>query len=499
MNFANILNRSAKYFPDHIALVDEDREITYREMDEESNRVASGLLAMGIKPGDCVCMCAPNSARWLIFYFGVLKAGAVTLTPSAMFTKYELLPILEETKPKALFTVESKLDLFKDVLRDGSLKFVVCDQGDLPYSDLVRKGVSSFQTIDRDRRDVASILYTGGTTGVPKGIQTMHENLCTSTHNIAYNERSTERDREVCFLPMDHLFAQVHVIASTLYTAGGLVIHPSFNLDKLLYAIANQRVTKLAGVPTIYVRLLEVKDLRERLGAVRYSFSAGASMAEEVIRKWKTATGLDISESYGLSESTAMCTFNHYHRHKVGTVGTPVDLIEVQIRDPEGNILEAGEKGEICIRGPNVMKGYLNKPELNVAAFWGEWLRSADVGYFDDEGYLYIVDRIKDMVITGGENVYPREVENVLYTRKEVKECAVIGVPDKEYGEKLVALIVPQEGSLIEPSAFKTYLKSRLAPYKVPKEFISIAELPRSSTGKILKREIIKQLREGSK
>jgi long-chain acyl-CoA synthetase len=496
MNFAQIIENSAQFFPNNVAVIDGNREVTYREFDEESSRIASSLVGMGIRPGDCVCLCAPNSFEWLSFYFGVLKAGGITLTPSTMFTEHELIPIIDETKPKALFTTETKLEQLNEIRRRDYLNFTVCGHGDISHADLVEKGSSSFSAVERNRKDVATILYTGGTTGVPKGILTTHENLYVSTHNIAFNERSTEKDREVCFLPMDHLFAQVHVIASTLYTAGGLVIHPSFDLEKLVDSFTRHRVTKIVGVPTIYVRLLEVKSLQDRLESVRYCFSAGASMAAEVVQRWKDVTGLNINEAYGLTESTAMCTFNHYHRHVIGAVGTPVNLVEVQIRDLDGNVLDTESKGEICILGPNVMKGYLNRPELNQTTFWGEWLRSGDIGFFDEDGYLHIVDRIKEMIITGGENVYPREVENVLYTRRGVKECAVIGMPDNEYGEKIVAFIIPQEGYAVDPVAFKSHLKSRLAPYKVPKDFIAVSEFPRSSTGKILKREMLKMYPE---
>jgi long-chain acyl-CoA synthetase len=179
----------------------------------------------------------------------------------------------------------------------------------------------------------------------------------------------------------------------------------------------------------------------------------------------------------------------------VGSIGTPVNIVEVQIRDPNGNVLGPKEEGEICIRGPNVMKGYLNNPEETRAAFWGDWLRSGDIGVFDEEGYLYIIDRIKDMIITGGENVYPREIEEILYKRPEVGECSVIGIPDKEYGERVTACIVlKQKGQQLDPLELKSFLKSQLAPFKVPKDFIVLEELPKGSTGKILKRELKRQI-----
>jgi long-chain acyl-CoA synthetase len=220
-------------------------------------------------------------------------------------------------------------------------------------------------------------------------------------------------------------------------------------------------------------------------------------MAAEVVRQWKDETGLDIYESYGMTESASMVTYNHYYRHVIGSVGTAVSLVEVQIRDSEGNTVRQGERGEICIRGPNITKGYLNNPAETESAFWGDWFRSGDVGVVDEEGYLFMVDRLKDMIITGGENVYPREVEEILYTRPEVLECAVVGLPDEEYGERVTAFIILREGRNVDPAQLKGFLKARLAGFKVPKEFIVVDDLPKSSTGKLLKRDIRDAARSG--
>jgi long-chain acyl-CoA synthetase len=200
-----------------------------------------------------------------------------------------------------------------------------------------------------------------------------------------------------------------------------------------------------------------------------------------------------------MTESAAMVTYNHYNRHVVGSVGTPVNLVEVQIRDLDGQVLESGKEGEICIYGPNITRGYLNNPEETKAAFWGGWYRSGDIGYLDKDGYLFIVDRLKDMIITGGENVYPREVEEILYTRPEIQECAVVGLPDKEFGERVTAFIVLQKEQQLDPKDLKAYLKTHLAGFKVPKEFIIVNELPKNPAGKLLKREIKKRFGQGTK
>jgi long-chain acyl-CoA synthetase len=474
MNIASNLDHAAYHFPDHCAVIEGDRSVSFSEFCRDASQMASAMVEFGIQPGDHVALCAPNSYAWVVFYFGAIKAGAVAVT--------------------FLFTVDEKLEALADYRNRPYPELVVCEHGDISWARLVEKGSAEFEIIDRQRHDTAAILYTGGTTGIPKGAMLTHENLQTSAFNVAHYERSTEQDRALCFLPLSHVFGQVHIMHSTVLSGGQLILQPSFDLDKVLEAIDRHRVTKFYSVPTIYIRLLRLPDLRERLGSVRYCFSAAASMAIEVVREWKARTGLDIYEAYGLTESASMVTYNHYYRHVVGSVGTPANLVEVQIRDLEGKLLEQGQVGEICIRGPNVTKGYWNHPEETEAAFWkGNWFRSGDMGMVDESGYLYIVDRLKDMIITGGENVYPREVEEVLYTRPEVLECAVVGLPDYEYGEQVTAFIVPREGHQIDPDALKAYLKTRLAPYKVPKAYIAVDEMPKSGAGKVLKREIRRQ------
>jgi long-chain acyl-CoA synthetase len=356
-------------------------------------------------------------------------------------------------------------------------------------------GSTTFSAIDRDRSDTAAILYTGGTTGVPKGVEWTHEAAVFASHAIAYCERSTENDLSLCFLPFNHVFGQMHIMNATIMSAGCLELLPSFDMDRVLGLFAAGRVTKFFSVPTVYVRLLGVPDLKNKLGKLRYCFSAAASMATEIVRQWKQQTGITISEAYGLTEAMPN-TYNHFYpeKHVVGSIGQAFPGVEIQIRDTSGNLLPQGQEGEICVRGRHVMKQYLYSPEATRATFWeGGWLRTGDIGYVDAKGYYFIVDRLKDLIITGGENVYPREVEEALYTRPEVLECAVIGLPDKEWGERVAAFIIPKPGQAVEADALKSYLKTKLSAFKVPKEYVMVSELPKSPAGKILKREIRKQ------
>ena len=495
MNIATNLEWSAFFFPDRPLISEGDSVTSYARLNRKANRVATALIDLEIQPGDHIGLYAPNSGDWIAFYFGVLKAGAVPVTLSSQLSKDELVLLLNHCRPRMIFTSAEKLDSLEGFRASGGLEKIICPGGDLDMKRLVELGSASFRALDRDRGDIAAILYTGGTTGTPKGVRLSHENINTSLHNVVFNERSTHEDRALCFLPFNHVFGQMHIMNATILSGGCLEMLPAFDMDKILWLLAGDRVTKLFAVPTIYTRFLGLNRLKERLGNVRYCFSAAASMAADTVRQWKEQTGLAIYEGYGMTEAAPVVTYNHYYRHVIGSVGTAAPGVEIQIRDQEGRILEQGLEGEICVRGRNIMPGYLNNPEGTRAAFWEDgWFRSGDIGRFDPDGYLYIVDRLKDMIITGGENIYPKEVEDVLYARPEVEECAIIGLPDPEWGEKVTAFIVARPGEKVDPEALKTFLKSRISAFKVPKEFRAVSELPKSPAGKILKRQLRKEI-----
>jgi long-chain acyl-CoA synthetase len=499
MNLAQNLEASALFFPDRPALRQAGSEWTYAQLNDEANRIATGLIKMGVKPGEYVGLCAMNSANWIAFYFGVLKAGAIAVTLSGMLTGDELVNLVSHSKPRFVFASETKLQDLGRLKNSGGVEKVICPGGDLDLPHLMEMGSPRFKALDKDRTDTAAILYTGGTTGIPKGVMLTHESIDFSSHSIAYYERSTEKDLGLCFLPFNHVFGQIHIMNATILSSGCLELLPSFDMERVLEILEAGRLTKFFSVPTVYIRLLTLPDLKKKLGKLRYCFSAGAAMAMEIVKQWKERTGITIAESYGMTEVMPI-TFNHYYpeRHQVGSVGHPVHGVEVQIRDAGGDLVEQGKEGEICIRGRNVMKGYLNNPEETRSSFWeNAWVRSGDIGLFDPDGYLYIVDRLKDLIITGGENVYPREVEEALYSKAEIEECSVIGLPDKEWGERVTAFIVPKPGHSVTSDEIRSFLKSRLSPFKVPKECVVIDEFPKSPQGKILKRQLRKQFLEG--
>jgi long-chain acyl-CoA synthetase len=499
MNLARNLELSAHFFPDRPAVVEGQSETKYAQLNRQANRIATGLLKLGARPGDPIALCAPNSVDWLAFYFGCLKAGAVAVTVSSLVKPDELEALIGLSQPKIIYATGERLEALHKLRGSGVLEHVIGKACDMALTQLAEMGTDSFRASDRDRADTAAVLFTGGTTGTPKGVMLSHENINTAVHNVVHNERSTELDRALCFLPFNHVFGQMHIMNATILSGGCLELAPGFDMERVLEAMSAGRVTKLFAVPTVYVRLLAQENLKEKLGSVRYCFSAAASMAGEVVRQWKERTGLSIYEAYGMTESASMVTYNHYHRHVVGSVGTPVGTVEVEIRDLEGHPKTWGEEGEICIRGRNIMKGYLSAPEETQTAFWDEWFRSGDVGILNEDGYLYIVDRIKDMIITGGENVYPREIEERLYAYPGVQECTVIGLPDKEWGERVTALIIPKPGPALDTKALNHYLKSHLSAFKVPKEYRVYDEFPKSPAGKILKRELRKEILDSAR
>ena len=490
MNLAQHLETSAFLFPDRPAVIDQEGEISYGRLEERASRVATALIGMGVKPGDYIGLYAPNSANWIVFYFGVLKAGAVIVTLSWALSQRELALLLSHSRLRMIFTDAAKLETLQNMRDSVGIEKIICTDGDLDMNWLLEAGSAGFRSLDRDRLDTAAVLYTGGTTGIPKGVELTHQGIAFSSWVIAWAERSTEKDRALCFLPFNHAFGQIHIMDGTIQAGGCLELLPAFDLDRVLELMEAGRITKFFAVPTVYVRLLGLEDLEKRLGGLRYSFSAATSMPMNVVKQWKERTGITISESLGQTEAMPL-TYNHYHRHRVGSVGQVLPQVEVQIRDMEGNQLPDGERGEICCRGPCVMKGYLKNPEATAEGFWnGGWRRTDDIGMFDEDRYLYIVDRLKDMIITGGENVYPREVEELLYTRPEVEECAVIGLSDEKWGERVTAVVKVRTGRRLVSEEMTAFLKSGLSSFKVPKQYIVVDELPKGPTGKILKEEL---------
>jgi long-chain acyl-CoA synthetase len=494
MNLAHNLEASAQFYPNHPAVREPGRETTYGQLNEMANRVASALIKMGIVPGDLVALCAPNSADWLAVYFGVLKAGAVATTISSLLTGHELSNLIHHARPRVVYIDESKLETLQCIRSSAGVEKILCRDGDLDLTAFMSMGLPSFRSVERERRDPIAILYTGGTTGSPKGVILTQEGMDFSCQSNLLYERYTHTDVSLCFLPFNHVFGQIYIMHPTILSAGCLELMSGFDMDRVLWLLENDRLTRFYAVPTVFTRLIDVPEISRKFPKVRYCFSGGAAMSAGILKYWKELTGITIADGYGMTEFMPI-TYNHYHleHHMSGSVGQPVFGVELQIRDETGQQVPDGEKGEISVRGLSVMKGYLHNPEATSEAFWPDgWLRTGDVGVLDSRGFVYIVDRLKDMVITGGENVYPREIEEALYLRTEIEDCAVVGVPDRTWGEKVIAYLVPRKGQNMEMDGLKNFLKTRLSAFKLPKEYYVVKELPKSPQGKILRKEVRK-------
>jgi len=497
LNLSNTIALGARYFPEKEAVVYNKSRLTYKELDDAVNRTASALRERGIRPGDRVALYCENRPEWIMIYYGVIRLGAAVVCVSSAYRSVELGHLLKDSEPACVVTTES---LWQNIPEDLSLKagadHLIIEKDETLSGLCSLEGKTSVEAVpsaECDADDTCVILYTGGTTGVPKGAMLTHKNLMYTAQNVCYHERMVPEDRGLCFLPLNHVFAGNHIMNSIFHAFGTLVLHRGFDMDEIVASVEENGVTRLYAVPTVYIRFLNTPDCHSRLRSVGYSFSAATSMPAEIVRRWKETFGLSIHEAYGMTESSSLVTFNHMYRHRIGSVGTPAGVVEVRIADVNGRPLPVGEEGEILVRGPNVMKGYFNRPEETARALEGGWLHSGDVGRLDREGYLYIVDRLKDMIISGGLNIYPNEVENVLYLHECVEECAVAGLSHEEYGEAVTAFIRLKAGREAAEADLVKFCKERMASYKAPKKIFFVEDFPRTPQGKILRRELRKR------
>jgi long-chain acyl-CoA synthetase len=483
-------------FPKKKALIFGDKSYTYEEFNALVDQVALYLKNLGVTREHRVSLYLPNIPEWLMFYYGTARLGATSVCIASALKKEEVSQLVNDSLSSVVVTSEELLSQLPDQKAIPHAKDIVVIERDQTLRSIVegkKMNGTVLKPMECEGDDVATFLYTGGTTGVPKGAMLTHKNLLTSAQNVCYNEKMVPEDVGLCFMPLTHVFAQCHIMNSTFYGCATLVLSKNFDMDAVIASVVENKITRFYAVPTVYIRFLNNPDSKKHLKTLSYVFSAATSMPAEIVRQWLQEYGLPIHEAYGMTESASMVTFNHRYRHKIGSVGVTAGVVEVKLFDSEDKEVGPGETGEIVIRGPNIMKGYFNKPEENANAFRSGWFHSGDVGRFDDEGYLYIVDRIKDVIITGGENVFPKEVEDVLYTHEAVNECAVVGWPHPEYGEAVTAFITLKPGKTIDEEGLIRFCKERLARYKVPKKVHVVSELPKSPQGKILRRELKKK------
>ena len=494
LSLATILETSARDRPDKTALMQGPVRMSYRDLDARAQAVAADLAGRGIGPGDIVALACPNVPAFPVFYFGVLKTGATVLPVSILLKRDEMAYLLNDSGAKALVCHEGSAELpLGAVGRAAFGDAPACEHlidPDAPLAD------ASFDTVQRAPGDTAVVLYTSGTTGRPKGAMLTHANLLMNAQVCVELGDIGPEDVVLVALPLFHVFGQVVQMLAALRQAATVILAPRFEPGLCLGLMESGKVTLFSGVPTMLWALLtypdaEKHDLAAIASSLRQVTVGGASTPVEILRGFEKKFDVTVLEGYGLSETSPGVSFNRRDRErKVGSVGLPVWGVEVQVVDPEDCPVPAGEAGEVVVRGHCVMKGYLGRPEETAEALRGGWFHTGDIGRFDEDGYLYIVDRLKEMIIRGGFNVYPREVEELLVTHPEISLAAVVGVPDEQYGEEVKAFVVPAAGASPEPEAIVAWARERLAGYKYPRIVELRESLPLGATGKILKRDL---------
>jgi long-chain acyl-CoA synthetase len=495
MNVAQHLERAARHFGERSAIIVGERAWTYCELDQAAGRVAAGFARLGVATGDRVILLLPNSLEFVIAYFGLQKLGAVPISLNVMLKAGEIAFIANDAVAVAIVAHGALLANLpeRDELPSVRQLLVVGDaapEGATPFAALLE--ASSVRTAtDLDRDAVAAILYTSGTTGRPKGAMLSHANIVSNAYATKHHLQLSHEDRLLCVLPLFHVFGQNFIMNAGVLSGSTLYLRERFVPDEVVALIPEQRITIFYGVPTIYIHLLnDERVTRERFESLRVCFSAAATMPTEVSERWAERIGRPIVEGYGLTECSPFAAYNHEMEFRFGSVGTAIENVEIKILDPEDRELPSGELGEICIKGPNVMLGYFGRPEDTAEAIRNGWLHSGDIGRMDEDGYVYIVDRLKDMINVAGFKVYPREVEEVLFAHPTVREAAVVGMPDPLTGELVKAFVVPREGVRCDPDELIALCRAQIAEYKVPRQVELVQALPKSPTGKVLKREL---------
>jgi long-chain acyl-CoA synthetase len=491
MNLASVLTESARRDGDAVAIKLDDAELTYSQLDGASAHVAGLLKSKGVEPGDRVGIMLPNVPYFPVVYYGALRLGAVVVPMNVLLKGREVKFYLEDPEAKVLFAWHDFADAAEQGASEAGTELVLVEPGE--FEDVVGSAEAITEVADRAGDDTAVILYTSGTTGTPKGAELTHDNLTSNVEAILDSLIQIEPDDVVLgALPLFHSFGQTCGLNSCIAAGGTLSLIPRFDPDKAFEIIERDRVTIFEGVPTMYVAMLHAdKADSADTSCLRLCVSGGSAMPGEVLRAFEDKFGCKILEGYGLSETSPVASFNHPDRErKVGSIGTPIAGVEMRAVDDDGNEVDQGEVGEIAIRGPNVMKGYWRKDDATSEVMQDGWFLTGDMAKIDEDGYFFIVDRKKELIIRGGYNVYPREVEEALYGHPAVQEVAVVGVPDDRLGEEVGAAVVLKSGEDASADELREYAKGEVANYKYPRKIWLVDELPKGPTGKILKREV---------
>jgi long-chain acyl-CoA synthetase len=503
MNLLSVLKETVRLCGDHSAYVFQGEKTSYKEYFELVTEFASGLNQMGVKKGDHVALVLGNSPEFMIGLYGALKAGATVIPINPNFTPDEITYIIQNGDVKAIICLDSLVPLLKKIEQNLSFvnSIIVCPTSEERLSvcsfelkmktflDVLDAGLNESPAISINDDDTAVILYTSGTTGKPKGAMLTHYNLYSNASDVASFLQYSKNDKVIACLPMFHVFCLTVVINASIVCGSTILISTKFNPQEVFQVSNQYGATVFAGVPTMYNFLLHFEkgnplDFKN----MRLCVSGGASMPVSLLEKFEEKFNVKISEGYGLSEASPVTCFNPLHRpRKAGSIGTTIMNVESKVVNKFGEEVPVGEIGELIIKGPNVMKGYYKMPDETKIAIRGGWLYTGDLARMDNEGYFYIVDRIKDLIIVGGYNVYPREVEEVLYKHSDIVEAVVIGEHDETFGEVVKAFVVAKKSNLSQEELLM-YCKEHLVKYKIPKSIEFLEELPKNSTGKIVRR-----------
>ncbi len=489
-NLAQHLLDTAAEHGDRPALRMDDAVLTHDGFREAAAGVAAGLRARGVQPGDRVGMVLPNVLSFPVVFYGALMAGAAVVPMNPLLKAREVEYYLRDSGARFVVALDSIADAATEAAAAVGIDAVTVGPVD---TGAALGGSGSRDLEPRDDQDAAVILYTSGTTGPPKGAELTHANLRSNcrTGGLELVELTPD-DVVMGCLPLFHVFGLTCGLNASVLAGSCLTLIPRFDGSKALSVIERDRVTVFEGVPTMFAAMLHSPDRdRHDVSSLRLCVSGGSAMPVEVMRAFEATFGCVILEGYGLSETSPVASFNQLHAvRKPGTIGTPIRGVEMRLVDDEGRDVRAGEVGEIAIRGENVMKGYWGKPEETAKAIPDGWFRTGDLARQDEDGYFAIVDRKKEMIIRGGYNVYPREIEEALYEHPAVAEAACVGVPHPDLGEEVAAAVALKPGTQADPAELQAWVKERVAAYKYPRRIWLVDALPKGPTGKILRRAV---------